>query len=195
LQKLKIVLALALLFGAVWFGRDGILVWAGSYLVEVQEPQKADLIVVLGGDATGFRVLKGCQLLERGYANQVWMSGSMSMYGKAESELAAEFAATRGCAADKITPLKMPVDSTRDEARQIGKMMREKGIHKYLLVTSNYHTRRSGNVFRQESPDIDAIVIAADDNDFPVDSWWKQRHSRKTAFYEWIKTVSYWVGL
>jgi len=195
LRKLKLVLALALLAGSLWLGRSGILTWAGSYLVEVQEPQKADLIVVLGGDASGARALKGCQLLERGFASQLWMSGSLDFYGKAESELAIEFLATKGCPTKQMTALRNPVDSTRDEAIAIGKMMRQRGIKKYLLVTSNFHTRRSGKVFREQSPELETIVIAADDNEFPVDRWWTMRHSRKTAFYEWLKTVSYWVGL
>lgn len=188
-------MALALLAGSLWLGRSGILTWAGSYLVEVQEPQKADLIVVLGGDASGARALKGCQLLERGFASQLWMSGSLDFYGKAESELAIEFLATKGCPTKQMTALRNPVDSTRDEAIAIGKMMRQRGIKKYLLVTSNFHTRRSGKVFREQSPELETIVIAADDNEFPVDRWWTMRHSRKTAFYEWLKTVSYWVGL
>ena len=195
MRKLKIALALALLAGSLWLGRNGILTWVGSYLVEVQEPQKADVIVVLGGDVSGVRALKGCQLLERGLANQMWVSGALDFFGKAESESAVAFVAARGCPTDKLTALKYPVDSTRDEAIAIGKLMRERGIKKYLLVTSNFHTRRSGKVFREMSPDLEAVVIAADNTDFPVDRWWKMRHSRRTAFNEWLKTVSYWIGL
>lgn len=167
----------------------------GAYLVEAQEPQPADLIVVLGGDATGARALKGCQLLERGLAKQMWMSGVDSIYGKPESELAIEYIASRGCSQGNITALKNTVDSTRDEAIVIGKMMRERGIKKYLLVTSNYHTKRSGKVFRETSPELEAVVVAADDNEFPVDIWWQNRRTRKTALYEWLKTISYWVGM
>ncbi len=195
MRKLKIVLALAVLGGALWFGQNGILTWIGMYLVEVQEPQKADLIVVLGGDTGGSRAMKGCQLLQSGLADQMWLSGALQVFGKMESELAAEFLVTKGCPADKITALRNPVDSTRDEAIAIGKMMRERGIKKYLLVTSNFHTRRSGRVFREMSPGLEAVVVSADNNDYPVDRWWKMRQSRKTAFYEWLKTISYWIGL
>ncbi len=195
MSRLKFVLALAVLIGALWIGRKGILTGMGAYLVEAQEPQPADLIVVLGGDATGARALKGCQLLERGLAKQMWMSGVDSIYGKPESELAIEYIASRGCSQGNITALKNTVDSTRDEAIVIGKMMRERGIKKYLLVTSNYHTKRSGKVFRETSPELEAVVVAADDNEFPVDIWWQNRRTRKTALYEWLKTISYWVGM
>ncbi len=195
MRRVKLVLALGLLAGALWIGRAGILTWVGSYLVDIQEPRSADVIIVLGGDGTGARALKGCQLLDRGLANQIWISGANSFYGKAESELAVEFVGKHGCPVDKITALKNPVDSTRDEAIAIGKMMRDRGFKKYLLVTSNFHTKRAGKVFRENSPDLEAIVVAADDDEFPVDHWWQIRRARKTAFYEWLKTVSYWVGM
>ncbi len=195
MRKLKLVLALALLAGSLWFGSNSILIWLGAYLVNVQEPQKADLIVVLGGDTSGSRAMKGCELLKNGLADRLWLSGSMEVFGKTESTLAAEFLTSQGCTADKVTPLKNRVDSTRDEAIAIGKMMREQGIRKYLLVTSNFHTRRSGKVFREMSPEIEAMVVSANNSDFPVDQWWKFRHSRRTAFYEWLKTISYWIGL
>lgn len=195
MNRLRFVLALVVLAGALWFGRKGILTGIGSYLVEVQEPQPADLIIVLGGDATGARAMKGCQLLERGLASQMWMSGVNSIYGKPESELAREFVSSKGCQIEKITALRNNVDSTRDEAILIGKMMRERGIKKYLLVTSNFHTKRSGKVFREVSPDLEAVVVAADGNEFRVDGWWLNRHTQKTALNEWLKTISYWVGI
>lgn len=139
--------------------------------------------------------MKGCQLLQRGLAKEAWMSGVLNFYGKAEGELAIDMVRGRGCPADKMVALKNRVDSTRDEARAVGKMLRERGITRYLLVTSNFHTRRSGKVFREINPDLEAIVVAADDNDFPVDRWWHTRAAQRTFFYEWVKTVSYWVGL
>jgi uncharacterized SAM-binding protein YcdF (DUF218 family) len=195
LRKLKLVLALAVLAGSLWVGRNYMLTSVGSYLVEVQEPQKADLIVVLGGDTSGSRAMKGCELLKSGFADRLWLSGSMEVFGKTESTLAAEFLTSQGCTVDKVTPLQNRVDSTRDESIVIGKLMREQGIRKYLLVTSNYHTRRSGKVFREMSPELEAVVVSADNSDFPVGQWWKFRHSRRTAFYEWLKTISYWIGL
>ena len=195
MRKLKLVLALAVLAGSLWVGRNYMLTSVGSYLVEVQEPQKADLIVVLGGDTSGSRAMKGCELLKSGFADRLWLSGSMEVFGKTESTLAAEFLTSQGCTVDKVTPLQNRVDSTRDESIVIGKLMREQGIRKYLLVTSNYHTRRSGKVFREMSPELEAVVVSADNSDFPVGQWWKFRHSRRTAFYEWLKTISYWIGL
>lgn len=197
MRKLKLVLSLMVLGGALFAVRKPILTLAAQYLVDSEAPRKADLIIVLGGDASGFRAAKGCDLLREGYANEMWLSGAASFYGKSEGQLAMDFlrAQGRGCPEDKMKPLVNNVDSTRDEAIAIGRMMRERGVRRYLLVTSNFHTRRSGRVFRQVSPDLEAIVVSADDKEFPVDGWWEQRHNRKTFLYEWLKTISYWVGL
>jgi uncharacterized SAM-binding protein YcdF (DUF218 family) len=64
-----------------------------------------------------------------------------------------------------------------------------------LLVTSNYHTRRAANLFRAAAPDLTFIPIAAPDQDFSPDSWWRSRQGQKTFLMEWEKTVAVWVGL
>lgn len=195
MRKLQLAVGLIILGACFWFARKPILVAAAEYLVKTDAPQKADVIVVLGGDGSGARILKGCKLLAQGFSDQLWVSGVSSFYGRTENDLAIEYAVSKGCPATKMTALRNVVDSTRDEAVAIGKMLHERGFHRYLLVTSNFHTRRSGRTFREFSPDLEAVVIAADDDEFPVDRWWKIRHAQKTFFNEWIKTLGYWVGL
>lgn len=195
MRKLKLLFSIALLCSVIWVSRAYILTAAGAYLVSAQEPKPADIIIVLGGDTSGARAQKGCQLLQQGLSKEAWMSGLLNFYGKAEGELAIEMMRGQGCPVAQMVPLKNQLDSTRDEARVIGKMMRDRGIKSYLLITSNFHTRRSGKVFREVNRDIEAIVVSANDNGFPVDRWWHSRSARRTFFYEWVKTVSYWVGL
>lgn len=194
-KKLKVALALLVLLGSLYLSRKPIMTAAAAYLEEAESPRQADLVVVLGGDPTGARGLKGCELLQKGYANEMWVSGSTSFYGKTEGSLTIDFLRERGCPVDRMKALDNPVDSTRDEAIAIGRMMRERQFRRYLLVTSNYHTRRAGRAFRSASPGQEAIVVSADDNNFHAGNWWETRHSRKIFFYEWLKTVSYWAGM
>ena len=195
MRKLKLALALLVLGASLWLAGKPLLITAAEYLVQTDTPRKADVIIVLGGDASGARIMQGCKLLMDGFADQLWASGSNLFYGKAEGDLAVDFATAKGCPPAKMMALHNVVDSTRDEAVAIGKMMQDRGFHRYLLVTSNFHTRRSGRVFRAASPNLEAIVVAAEDDEFPVDRWWQMRHSRKTFFYEWVKTLGYWVGM
>lgn len=193
LRKAALLLAVFGLGG--WLAYKPVLIALGGYLIETQDPEPADIIVVLGGDGSGLRALKGCRLLQQGLANEMWISGSPAFYGRGEGDLAIDFLKTKGCPIEKMKGLLNPVDSTRDEAIAIGRMMRERGFKKYLLVTTNYHTRRSGRIFRLASPDLKCIVVSAGDEEFPPDHWWQVRHARKTFAYEWAKTIGYWVGM
>ncbi len=58
---LALVLAL-IVSHVVWFR------WMGEYLVQEQAPVKAGMIVVLGGDLRGDRILKAASLAQQGFA-------------------------------------------------------------------------------------------------------------------------------
>jgi uncharacterized SAM-binding protein YcdF (DUF218 family) len=84
--------------------------------------------------------------------------------------------------------------STRDESYLFANELRRRGVKNYLLVTSNYHTRRAGRLFRAAAPDLPVAVVAAPDEDFNPDRWWHSREGRKTFVFEWLKTVAGWLG-
>jgi len=195
LNRLRLISSIAVLGLAVFLAREPILQAAGNYLVAAGDAEKADVIIVLGGDTQGWRAMKGCELLRAGFADRLWLSGAQEFFGLFETDASKQYLVEKGCPADKIEALHYRVDSTRDEAERIGGLMRERGVKKYLLVTSNFHTRRSGYVFRQINPALEGRVVAAANEDFNPDQWWKSRTGRKTFFYEWVKTVSYWLGL
>jgi len=195
LRKLKFALGVLILTGGLWVMREELLRAAGNYLVQDDTAVAADLVVVLGGDSSGQRARKGCELLKHGLAKELWLSGSALYFGRTESDRAKEFLVSDGCSGDNVVSLQDPVDSTRDEAVSIGVKMRKLGVHRYLLVTSNYHTRRAAKVFKEMSPEIEVVAIASDPEEFPVESWWKRRSGRRIFFYEWVKTLSYLVGM
>lgn len=194
MRRLKLLASLAVIALALWFARAPLLTSAASFLVQSESPTKADVILVLGGDTAGDRAIKGCQLLQLGYASQLWLSGNQLFFGQHESGAALAWLVSRGCPASQIKAFNLNVDSTRDEALAFGRLFRDSGFKRYLLVTSNFHTRRSGNVFRQHNPDLEAIVISSHDQ-LPVNSWWQHRHHRRTFLMEWLKTISYWFNL
>ncbi len=73
--------------------------------------------------------------------------------------------------------------------------LRKLGAHSYLLVTSDYHTRRAGRFFRRVSGGLDMRVIAAPDEYFRWNSWWLNREGQKTFCLEWTKTVTSIFGM
>lgn len=167
----------------------------GRFLVRSEPPSAADVVVVLGGDHSGNRVLKGGELVRQGFAPVVLVSGGSSMYGRAESDLAIAFAVARGYPEKCFRALRDDVLSTREEARADLQELRKWKVHRVLLVTSDFHTRRAGNVFRSLGPDFEIHVVSAPDKYFRADRWWWNRESQKEFLKEWLKTVANWFGV
>ena len=73
--------------------------------------------------------------------------------------------------------------------------LRRLGAHSFLLVTSDYHTRRAGGYFRQLTDGLDMRVVAAPDEYFRWNSWWHDREAQKIFYMEWSKTVASLFGM
>jgi uncharacterized SAM-binding protein YcdF (DUF218 family) len=180
---------LALVFHAAILGA------LGGYLVRAGAPEKADIALVLAGDFLGNRIVKAASLVRDGYAPKVMVSGPPGVYGFFESDLAIPFAVKSGYPDSYFLNFKNQARSTMEEAQAAVPELRRIGARRVLLVTSNFHTRRSGRIFRAAAPDMTFFVVAADDPNFAPDRWWKNREGRKTFVIEWMKTVAEWVGL
>jgi uncharacterized SAM-binding protein YcdF (DUF218 family) len=167
----------------------------GNFLVSEQAPFHADLIVVPAGDETGNRILTAANLVERGYAPKVLVSGPACCYGHRESDLAIAFAAAHGYPEDWFIRFPIRGNSTLDEAREIVPELARRHVGRFLVVTSNYHTRRAGNIYRKLVAPARFRVVAAPDPLFRPEDWWRSRDGRKTCFLEWAKTMGNWAGL
>lgn len=165
------------------------------YLVYSEEPMKADVIFVLGGDFQGQRVTKGCELAQAGWAPAVWVSGPDGVYGLREADLAIDFAVRHGCPKELLKPFYSQANSTLDEARLFRQRAADASLRSYLLVTSNFHTRRAARLFRRELPGVPFRSIGVADKSFNPYTWWQSRPSRKVFAFEWLKTVTEWMGL
>ncbi len=167
----------------------------GWYLVRVDGPFHADLAVVLAGDYRGHRIRKAADLVRQGYTTKVLVSGPGGIYGQNEADLAIRFAVLRGDPESWFVPFHTSTSSTRQEARVIAPALRRLGAKRIILVTSNYHTRRAGGLFRAAAPDLDFRVVAADDEFYQPGRWWKSREAQKCFVMEWLKTITGWFGI
>ncbi len=167
-----------------------VLSGLGNFLVKAEPPEKADIALVLAGDSEGNRILTAAQLVRSGFVPKVAVSGPSGIYGYHECDLAIPFAEKAGYPESYFIHLENDARSTKEEAAATIARLRELGAHKILLVTSNYHTRRAGKIFRAAAPDLEFVVVAAPDPDFTTSGWWHNRQGEKTAFIEWIKTVT-----
>src|SRR5665213_437518 len=191
MKRLAVVAALAVLCGVVLlcvFSQR--LLWdLSAAMVDNEPPEKADMVVVLGGDPRGRRLSKAMQLIQQGYAPKLMISAPMIIYGVRESTLAADYAARHGMPPDKVIALVSDDLSTTDEARDIVPELRKLGVHRYLLVTSPSHTGRAARVFRRAAPDLTVRPVASADPAWCRGYWWTGRECRKTWLLEAAKDV------
>jgi uncharacterized SAM-binding protein YcdF (DUF218 family) len=190
---LVLLLALGVLLGSQ----------AGSWLV-VDQPQPADVIVVLAGE-TEQRPAKGLEMLARGLAPRMVLDAPAGthLYRWSRLELAQQYVNGLPEAA-RLSTCPIVGLSTRDEARDAGRCLAALGgtlpgggaygVHRVLLVTSDYHTRRALAIFRRELPSIEFSAAAAYDPGQYGVKWWQHRQWAKTAFDEWVRVV-WWYGV
>ncbi|MBM3796328.1 MAG: hypothetical protein FJW31_20215 [Acidobacteria bacterium] len=76
----RFFLALAALSGLVYFTFPSWLPWFGTWLVDGQPPVKAEIAVVLAGDFSGLRVLRGAGLVRDGYVPKALVSGAPGVF-------------------------------------------------------------------------------------------------------------------
>jgi uncharacterized SAM-binding protein YcdF (DUF218 family) len=188
------IVLLCLIAGFAVF-HEPILFALGNILVKDGPPRKAGIIVVIGGDYNGNRILKASQLLREGYAPRVLVSGIGNMYGFYEADIAIAFAVQHGAPRDAFISLKYAALSTRDEAAADVKAVREAGLHSYILVTSEPHTRRASRLFREAGPELQITTVGAPDDSWDGGYWWRNREGRKLWFNESLKTVTGYFGI
>jgi uncharacterized SAM-binding protein YcdF (DUF218 family) len=191
----KLVLGLAATAIVIYLVREPLLGAAGSYLVQASPPVKADIALVLAGDGRGDRILKAGQLVRDGYAPKVLVSGPDGNYALHECDLAIPFAVKAGYPEAYFVHFENEARNTRDEARLAAAAIRKLGAHRVLVVTTDFHTRRAGRMYRSEAPDLDVTVVSAPDKYFSAAGWWHNREGQKTFLYEWMKTAASWVNL
>ena len=181
-RRLMLSLGLLGLFAALVAG-------TGRFLV-VDEPDKSDAILVLAGE-TYNRPMLALDLLERGYAPRIVMDvpAAERIYQWTAPELAQRWA--QGLPqANSISICPIHGLSTRDESHEAENCMaRAGGVHKVLIVTSDFHTRRARSVFQHEIPGLEFNIAAAHNPaEFGV-LWWRQREWAKTNLYEWMRLM------
>lgn len=161
---------------------------AGRMLV-VNHPQHADLIVVLAGE-TQYRPLRALELLDQGYAPRMLLNvpANSTLYKFTQLQLAEKYIQELPQAnAIKICPIVGL--STRDESHDVRNCLADEAGSRILIVTSDYHTRRSLSIFRHEVPGKTFSIAAVPDSTQFGTRWWEHRQWAKTCFDEWLRLL------
>jgi uncharacterized SAM-binding protein YcdF (DUF218 family) len=165
-----------------------VLSYLGNYLISNDAPQRADLILVLGGNFYGPRVLKGADLLAQGYAPIALFSGPLYQ-GRPQGDASITFLVRQGYSTRGLESLGNHAESTIEEAQADRAELVRRGAKRVLLVTASFHSRRSAIVFRLFCPGIQFISVPASDPQYHPDTWWTDSSSKRLFFSEWEKII------
>ena len=181
MAKLKLFLTAGVTFSIA------LVATSGRFLV-VNQPRKADVLVVLAGE-TDRRPARGLELLDQGYAPRLILNvpAETKIYQWNQVEIARKYV-ERLPAANSISICPIYGRSTREEAHDVSACIQGLNARRILLVTSDYHTRRALSIFNQVLPADYSVGAAFDANEFGV-QWWRHREWAKVNFAEWLKLI------
>lgn len=184
--RLLVFLCLLFLLFLVYLARHPLLRLAGNFWIADEMPVAADAIVILGDDNySGDRAARAAELLKAGWAPRVIASGRYLRPYVSIAELEEHDLTDRGVPASAIVRLAHRADDTREEAVAIGQLISSRGWKRIIVVTSNFHTRRSRYICERIFPHGTVLrVVAARDSDYDPDNWWRTRKGVKMFAHE-----------
>jgi uncharacterized SAM-binding protein YcdF (DUF218 family) len=193
------------LFRLLWLLAAAIVIavcllhWGGDLLIaEDPAPQHVDAAVVLQGSivAQKVRIAGAMNLLQRGVADRVLLSVPKESYwGEsilpgARSYLERNYGSDLGDRVD-FCETSEDVDSTLQEVQAVRPCIQAHHWQSIVIVTSNYHTRRAGIIWRRMNrlePRIHIWIEGVTDPEFQQ-PWWRHRQSAKIWLMETTKLV------
>jgi uncharacterized SAM-binding protein YcdF (DUF218 family) len=170
----------------LYLARVPLLRLAGEFWVVDEPPEASDVIVVLSGDNyDAERATRAASLFKSGLAPRVLATGRALRSYATTTDLMKRDLVEHGVPENAIVPFTHKADDTRDEAAAVSEFVASHGWKKILLVTSNYHTRRSQYIYEHTLPSSDQLLtVAAPDSDYDPNYWWKTRTGVKIFFHE-----------
>lgn len=177
---------LVFVIGVIYLARHPLLRICGRIWIVDEDPVRSDAIVVLGDDNyNGDRATRAAQLLNAGWAPRIVASGRFLRSYASIADLTEHDLKDRGVPVDAIVKVTHRAENTKDEIGVIRNLVSQKHWRKLLIVTSNYHTRRTSFICGRMFPaDIEVRVVAAPDADYNPDGWWESRLGVRLFFHE-----------
>ncbi|MBC8061695.1 MAG: YdcF family protein [Clostridiaceae bacterium] len=168
---------------------------AGNFLTVGEKPLKSDVIIVLGGSSIP-KADYSIKLYNEGNSNMLLFSGGNTdnKYGEKEAEVMEKEAIYFNIPRENIM-LEDKSISTYENAMFTKKILIEHGFKSAIIVTSNYHMRRSRLVFNKtfKNTGIKLTFCSVEDTEFNPKWWFTKYHSINIVLSEYAKIVGYFL--
>ena len=169
----------------------------GKFLVESDKLEKADAIAVFSGDS-GARTERAVELLKDGYADYLILSGGKVYDNVTMAELMKKHAIKLGVDESKIL-IDNEALTTNENAEFTTNMIEENNFKSVIVVTSDYHTRRSKLAMEKalentliDGEEVEVTVTPSKEEKFTT-KWWTSGDSVLMVISEYLKLMGYWV--
>jgi uncharacterized SAM-binding protein YcdF (DUF218 family) len=186
--------ALALL----WAARAPLLRAAGRWLDIGRPPRRAEYIMLLNGDEST-RPFAAAALANAHWARRVLIAETAPTPDVIDHvrppyhEINRQVLLKRGVPAANVAILPGQAATTHDEAMALAAFLERHPQARVLVVTSDYHTRRSRWVFARALADRAGQVsfVSAPSDEFNIDGWWQDQWGLVAIASEYLKLAFY----
>jgi len=186
--RLLFLLCFLFMVFLLYLVRHPLLHLVGSFWVVDEGPVAADAIVIFGDDNyQADRATRAAELIKAGWAPRVVASGRFLRPYASIAELEEKDLVERGVPQTAVGRFAHRAENTRDEALAVSELISSRGWKRILVVTSNFHTRRTRYICARAFPAGTVLrVVAARDSDFDPASWWQHRLGLKIFTHELV---------
>ena len=186
-KKTLLLLFMASIIGLAAFFSLGFLVshYEGK-------PEKADVIIVLGGD-DGLRVEKGGELYKAGYAPHILVTGIDSRYYRPSKPNWRERRLIQFGIPEKAINIDTTSETTWDEALNSVETMKKNGWSKAIVVSDPPHMLRLYYTWNRalEGSSQTVVLVSTRPEWWDPLLWWDNRTSYKFVISEIQKNIYY----
>lgn len=165
----------------------GFVLFAASLPGTPRKLPHADGIVTLTGGES--RLDAADMLLEKHAAKRLLISGVNPGTTKAQLKALAHGGTRFDCCAD----LGFRAENTHGNADEAAAWVRRHGYDSIIVVTANYHMRRSLNEFAADMPGTKLVAYPVDPQDIDLKGWWHNPRALHLLHNEYAKYLASFV--
>lgn len=181
-KLIKSVIIVAILAVVFLFG-------ASLYLSPQNKLTRSDAIVVISGGDTDARINEGVKLYKDGLSDKIIFSGAAREGYISNASAMKNIAITKGVENNDIY-IEETSKTTDENAPNVTKIIRDKGMKSIILVTSPYHQRRAYEAFRKSlGKDFKIVNHSALDKEWRKADWWSNEQARFLTIGEILKNL------